>query len=61
MQNCTEHELSIFAGFYLKNEQSFLVHRLIHRFLAGEITAQEAIVRIREHLQIVHEHTGLSG
>ena len=49
MSNWTAPELRVLAGLYLQNEQSFVVRRCVHRFLAGEITAQEAIARIREH------------
>ena len=49
MSNWTERDLSILAGLYLQNEQSFVVRRFVQRFLAGEMTAREAIARIRRH------------
>ena len=47
MRNRTQHDLYILAGLYLQNEQSFLVRRCVQRFLAEELTAREAIERIR--------------
>ncbi len=47
MFNWTRRDLSILAGLYLQNEESFYVRRCVHRFLAGELTAEEAIERIR--------------
>lgn len=55
MFNWTERDLSILAGLYLQNEHSFLVRRLTHRFLAGELTAHEAIERIRRHPGVIDE------
>ncbi|WP_428102905.1 hypothetical protein [Candidatus Rariloculus sp.] len=52
MSNWTPLELRVLAGLYVQNEQSFLVRRCVHRFLAGEITAREAIERIREHSDV---------
>ena len=49
MLNWTDPDLRILAGLYVQNERSFVVRRCAQRFLAGEITAQEAILRIREH------------
>ena len=33
----------------MHNERSFAVRRCVQLFLAGEITAQEAILRVLEH------------
>ena len=49
MFNWTDPDLRLLAGLYVQNERSFVVRRCVHRFLAGEITAQEAILRIRVH------------
>ena len=49
MSNWTRPQLRLLAVLYLQNEQSFVVRRCVHRFLAGEITSREAIARIREH------------
>lgn len=49
MCNWTPRDLSTLAGLYLQNEKSFFVRRCVHRFLAGELTAREAIERIRRH------------
>ena len=49
MWNWTRPELRLLAGSYLENDRSFVVRRCVQRFLAGEITAQEAIARSREH------------
>ncbi len=48
MCDSIRRELGALATLYLQNEQSFVVRRSIQRFLAGEITAQDAIRRIRE-------------
>ena len=45
----TLRDLSILAGLYLQNEESFFVRRCIHRCLAGELTARESVERIRRH------------
>ena len=49
MLNWTDPDLRILAGLYVQNEQSFVVRRCVQQFLAGEMTAQEAVLRIREH------------
>ena len=49
MFNWTDPDLRILAGLYVQNERSFVVRRCVQRFLEGAITAQEAILRIREH------------
>ena len=53
--NWTKSDLSILAGLYLQNEESFFVRRCVHRFLAGELTAHDAIERIRRHPGVVDE------
>ena len=35
------------ARLHLQNERSFLVRRCVQRFEAGEISAREAVLRIR--------------
>ena len=49
MRRWTRHDLYILAGMYLQNENNFFVRRCVQRFLAGELTAREAIERIRRH------------
>ena len=49
MRHSTHPDLAILAGLYLQNENSFVVRRCVQRFLAGEISSREAIVRIRRH------------
>ena len=46
MSKWNQHELSYFAALLLQNEQSFVVRRFIQRFLAGELTAAEAVARV---------------
>ena len=48
MRETTQHDRCILAGLLLQNERSFVVRRFVQRFLAGEMTAHEAIERIRE-------------
>ena len=48
MSDPARTDLVILAGLYLQNENSFVVRRCVHRFLAGEITSREAIARIRK-------------
>ena len=55
MCNSTRPDLLVLAGLYLQNEQSFLVRRFVHRFLAGEISAREAVARIRQHPEVLAE------
>lgn len=55
MCNWTRRNLSILAGLYLQNEEFFFVRRCVQRFLAGELTAREAIERIRRHPGVVDE------
>ena len=55
MNNWTRRDLSILAGLYVQNENSFFVRRCVHRFLAGQLTAREAIERIRSHPGVVDE------
>ena len=49
MRRCTQHDLYILAGMYLRNEKNLFVRRCVQRFLSGELTAREAIERIRQH------------
>ncbi len=55
MCDSTRRELGALAALFLQNEQSFVVRRSIQRFLAGEITAQDAIRRIREQPDVRDE------
>lgn len=55
MCNWTSSDLSILAGLYLQNEESFFVRRCVQRFLAGELTAREAIERVRGHPGVIDE------
>ena len=55
MNSWTRRDLSILSGLYVQNEDSFFVRRCVHRFLAGELTAREAIERIRSHPGVVDE------
>ena len=49
MRRWIRHDLYILAGLYLQNEKNFFARRCMQRFLAGELTAREAIERIRRH------------
>ncbi len=49
MSDSTPPDLFTLAALLLQNERSFVVRRYVQRFLAGEITAREAISRIREN------------
>ena len=49
MRDWTLTELNTLAGLYLQNERSFVARRSLQRFVAGEITAREAIERICRH------------
>ena len=55
VSNWTGRDLSLLAGLDLRNEPSFVVRRFVQRFLAGEMTAREAIARIRSHLAVRDE------
>ncbi len=55
MCDSIRRELGALAALYLQNEQSFVVRRSIQRFLAGEITAQDAIKRIGEQSDVRDE------
>ena len=48
MSDSTPPDLFTLAALLLQNERSFVVRRYVQRFLAGEMTAREAIARIRE-------------
>ena len=47
MNEWNDSDLLELARLYLQNEQSFLVRRCVQRFAEGEITAREAVLRIR--------------
>ena len=57
MRKWPRHDLYILAGMYLQNEKNFFVRRCVQRFLAGELTAREAIERIRRHPSVYDEGT----
>ena len=52
MLNWTDPDLRILAGLYVQNERSFVVRRCVQRFLAGEMTSQDAVRRIRQHADV---------
>ena len=47
MQKGTDSDLLELARLYLDNQQAFVVRRCVQRFEAGEISAREAVLRIR--------------
>ena len=49
MLDWTDSDLLVLARLYLQNGHSFVVRRCVRRFVAGEMTAREAVLRIREH------------
>ena len=49
MMDCTKPDLLVLARLYLQNERLFVVRRCLQRFVAGEMTAREAVLRIRQH------------
>ncbi len=49
MSDSPPSNLFTLAALLLQNERSFVVRRYVQRFLAGEMTAREAITRIREN------------
>ena len=49
MSDSTPPDLFTLAALLLQNERSFVVRRYVQRFLSGEMTAREAIARIREN------------
>ena len=49
MSDSTVSDLFALSALLLRNERSFVVRRCVQRFLAGEMTAREAIARIREN------------
>ena len=55
MRDWTRRDLSILAGLYLQNDESFVVRRCVQRFVAGELTAQKAIDRSRQHPGVLDE------
>ena len=59
MCDWTRRDLSELAGLYLQNENAFIVRRCVQLFLAGELTACEAIERIRRHPDVVDEDRSL--
>ena len=48
MLHGADPDLLVLARLYLQNEDSFVVRRSVQRFAAGELTAEEAVLRIRE-------------
>ena len=48
MPNWTDPDLLVLGRLYLQNEHSFVVRRCVQRFAAGEMTAQDAVLLIRE-------------
>ncbi|MYF70073.1 MAG: hypothetical protein F4181_08965 [Proteobacteria bacterium] len=52
MANRNVHDLLALAKVFLEYKQSFVVRRFVERFGSGEISAQEALERIREHLDV---------
>ena len=57
MRHWNPRDLSTLAGLYLQNDKTFFVRRCMQRFVAGELTAREAIERIRRHPGVVDEDT----
>ena len=57
MRRRPQHDLYILAGMYLQNEKNFFVRRCVQRYLSGELTAREAIERIRRHPGVHDEGT----
>ena len=55
MRGSTLPDLAILAGLYLQDEKSFVVRRCLQLFLAGEISSQEAIARIRDRARVRDE------
>ena len=51
----TRRYLSQLAGLYLQNEDLFFVRRCLQRLLAGELTARDAIERMRRHPSVLDE------
>ena len=49
MLDCTKPDLLVLARLYLQNKRLFVVRRCLQRFAAGEMTAREAVLRIRQH------------
>ena len=49
MNDSTPPDLFTLGALLLQNERSFVVRRYVQRFLAGEMTAREAIARIHEN------------
>ena len=47
MRDWIDSDLLELARLYLQNERSFLVRRYVQRFETGEISAHEAVRRIR--------------
>lgn len=52
MHHCSPPALLTLATLYLQNQQSFVARRSLQRFLVGELTAQEAIARIRQYSSV---------
>ena len=47
MDDWIDSDLLVLARLCLQNERSFVVRRCVQRFEAGEISAREAVLRIR--------------
>ena len=47
MHEGTDSDVVVLARLYLQNQGSFVVRRCVQRFEAGEISAREAVRRIR--------------
>ena len=52
MGNRNIHDLLTLARVFLEYKHSFTVRRSVERFGSGEISAREALARIREHLDV---------
>ena len=55
MYKGTDSDLLELARLYLDDEQSFHVRRCVQRFEAGEISAREAVQRIRQSQHVRFE------
>jgi len=52
MGNRNIHDLVMLAKVFLEYKHSFVVRRFVQRYGSGEISAQEALSRILEHLDV---------
>lgn len=60
MRNWIVEDLAILSALYLQNEECFVVRRCLHRFVAGEMSAREAIECIRQQPGVVDEDPDLT-